>query len=105
MKPVWDADVLEVCYHIGDIISDVCIPTDLHACYLVNLYKDKRDYLNRGNYSGLKFTMQVFEVYECVMRALNQSFVLKPLLFIIVLEALFREFHIGCQWTCCTQMI
>ena len=104
MKPVGEADVVELRYLIEYIIAGGgggCIPTDCQESYIGNLFKDKRDSLNRGNYSGLKFTVQVFEVSERVM----EGFFLCPLLFIFVLQALSREFCKGCQLGCCTQIV
>ena len=105
MKPVGEADVVELRYLVEYIIAGRCIPTDCQESYIGNLFKDKRDSLNRGNYSGLKFTVQVFEVSERVIKGLYQGFFLCPLLFIIVLQALSREFCKGCQWGSCTQMV
>ena len=35
---------------------------------------------------------------------MHQGSALSPLLFVIVMEALSREFRVPLQWSCCTQM-
>ena len=67
LKPVGKAGAVEVRDLIEDIISEGCIPTDLQESYIVNLYKGKRDALNRGNYRGLKLIEQVIKVLERVV--------------------------------------
>jgi len=37
--------------------------------------------------------------------SVHQGSMLSPVLFVIVLEALSREFRKGYQWSCCTLMI
>ena len=69
LKPVGEAGAIEVHDLIEDIISEGCIPTSWQESYIVNLYKDKGDALNRGNYRGLKIE-QVMKVLECVVERL-----------------------------------
>ena len=70
LKPVGEADAVEVRDLIEDIISEGCIPTDWQESFIVNLYKGKGDVLNRGNYRGLKLIEQVMKVLERVVEGL-----------------------------------
>ena len=70
LKPVGEAGAVEVRDLIEDIISEGCIPTDWQESFIVNLYKGKRDALNRGNYRGLKLIEQVMKVLERVVEGL-----------------------------------
>ena len=70
LKPVGESGVIEVRHLIEDIISEGRIPTDWQESYIVNLYKGKRDALNRGNYRGLKLIDQVMKVLERVVESL-----------------------------------
>ena len=70
MKPVWEAGAEEVRDLVENIISEGCIPTDWQESFIVNLYKDKGDALNRGNYRGLKLIKQVVKVLERVVEGL-----------------------------------
>ena len=54
-----------------------------------SMYTDVRSRVNVGNGYSEEFGVAV---------GVHQGFVLSPLLFIIVLEALSREFHTGCPW-------
>ena len=51
LKPVGEAGAEEVRDLDENIISEGCIPTDRQESFIVNLYKDKGDALNIGNYS------------------------------------------------------
>ena len=70
LKPVGEAGAVEVRDLIEDIISEGFIPTDWQESFIVNLYKDKGDALNRGNYRGLKLIEQVMKVLERVVEGL-----------------------------------
>ena len=70
LKPVGEAGAVEVHDLTEDIISEGCIPTDWRESFIVNLYKGKRNALNRGNYRGLKLIEQVMKVLECVVEGL-----------------------------------
>ena len=54
-----------------------------------SMYKDVRSSIRVGDGYSEVFSVGV---------GVHQGSVLSPLLFIIVLEALSREFHIGCPW-------
>ena len=56
-----------MCDHFENIISEGCIPTDWQESFIVNLYKDKGDALNRGNYICLELIEQVMKVLERVV--------------------------------------
>ena len=66
LKPVEESGAEEV-RDLENIISEGCIPTDWQESFIVNLYKGKRDALNRGNYRGLKLIEQVMKVLERVV--------------------------------------
>ena len=70
LKPLGEAGVAEVRDLVEDIISEGCIPIDWQESYIVNLYKDKGDALNRGNYRGLKLIEQTMKVLERVVEGL-----------------------------------
>ena len=46
------------------------MPNDWQDSFIVNLYKDKGDALNRGNYRGLKFIQQSMKVLEPLVEGL-----------------------------------
>ena len=54
-----------------------------------SMYKDVRSGVRVGDVYSKGFGVGV---------GVHQCFILSPLLFIIVLEALFREFRTGCPW-------
>ena len=54
-----------------------------------SMYKDVRSSVRVGDWYSEEFGVGV---------GVHQGSVLSPLLFIIVLEALSREFHTGCSW-------
>ena len=49
---------------IEEIICEGCIPSEWEESYIVSLYKNKGDALERGNYRGLKLIDQVMKVLE-----------------------------------------
>ena len=69
------------------IIRDGKVPSDWEQSFIVCLYKGKVDALEKGNYRNVE-----------VKVGIQQGSVLSPLLFIIVLEALSREFRSGIPW-------
>ena len=102
LKPVGKAGAEEVCDLVENIISEGCIPTDWQESFIVNQYKGKRDALNRGRGTtdAIFIVRQLQEKHLAANKPLYMAFgsVLSPLLFIIVLEALSREFRTGCPW-------
>ena len=64
---------LEVLAHLlKSVIAEDVVPADWRDSIIVNLYKGKRDALDRGNYRGLKLTDHVMKLFEHV-RATNQE--------------------------------
>ena len=70
LKPVGEAGAEEV-RDLVENISEGCIPNDWQESFIVNLYKDKGDDLNRGNYRGLKLIEQVMKVLEHVVEGVE----------------------------------
>ena len=48
------------------VFSNGAIPTDWQESFILNLYKDKGNALEKGNYRGLKLTDQVMKLVEHV---------------------------------------
>ena len=61
----------------------------MHVCLVQSMYKDVRSRVRVGDGYSEEFGVGV---------GVHQGSVLSPLLFIIVLEALSREFRTGCPW-------
>ena len=57
------------------IIHDSKVPTDWEQSFIVCLYKDKGDALDRGNYRGLKLTEQAMKILEKIVDALIRQVV------------------------------
>ena len=57
------------------IISDGKVPTDWEQSFIVCLYKDKGDALDRGNYRGLKLTEQPMKILERIVNGLIRQVV------------------------------
>jgi hypothetical protein len=55
--------------HIKDreIFSEGVTPRDWEESYIINLYKDKGDALDRGSYQGIKLTDQAMKLMERVL--------------------------------------
>ena len=47
------------------IIREGKVPTDCEQSSIVCLYKGKSDALDRGNYQGLKLTLQAKKILDC----------------------------------------
>ena len=55
------------------IIRDDVVPTDWEQSFIVCLYEDKDDALDRGNYRGLKMAKQTMKILErCVDGLIRQ---------------------------------
>ena len=57
------------------IIHDGKVPTDWEQSFIVCLYKDKGDALDRGNYRGLKLTEQAVKILERIVDGLIRQVV------------------------------
>ena len=57
------------------IIRDGKVPTDWEESFIVCLYKDKGDALDRGNYRGLKLTEQAMKILERIVDGLIRQVV------------------------------
>ena len=57
------------------IIRDGKVPNDWEESFIVCLYKDKGDALDRGNYRGLKLTEQAMEILERIVDGLIRQVV------------------------------
>ena len=57
------------------IIRDGKVPSDREQSFIVCLYKGKGDALERGNYPGLKLTVQVMKILERIVDALIRQMV------------------------------
>ena len=53
LKPIWEADAVEMHDLIEKINAEGCIPSDWQESFILNLNKGKGVALNRGNYRGL----------------------------------------------------
>ena len=86
--PVLSGIVMEMIRAAGDtgasmirdlaaaIIRDGKVSSDWEHSFIVCLYKDKGDGLERGNYRGLKLTEQVIKVLERIVDGLIRQLVL-----------------------------
>ena len=57
------------------IICDGKVPTDWEQSFIVCLYKGKDDALDRGNYRGLKLTMQAMKILDRIFDGLIRQVV------------------------------
>ena len=57
------------------IILDGKVPSDWEQSFIVCLYKDKGDALERGNYRGLKLTEEIMKVLHRIVDGLIRNLV------------------------------
>ena len=57
------------------IIRDGKVPSDWEQGFVVCLYKGKGDALERGNYRGLKLTVQVMKILQRIVNGLIRQLV------------------------------
>ena len=64
-----DTSATIICDLASSIIRDDKVPTDWEQSFIVWLYIDMRDALNRGTYRGLKLIGQTIKILEGLLMA------------------------------------